>query len=316
MTVLVTGGAGFMGRHVVARLVASGREVRSLDTAPWPDAPCEHRQASILDAAAVADALRGARAVVHLAANSSLWARDPAVFARVNCDGARAVAAAAARAGVGRFVHVSSATTLVGGARADALLDEDSAPPALLGPYPRAKRAGEAAVLATPGLDVVALLPTLPAGPGDVSRTAPTRLVADLARGGPPAILETWMDFVDVRDLARTIAAALDTGTPGRRYIVGGHGLWLSELALTVDRLAGRTPRPRPRVPYAVALAAALASEAAAKLTGREPQASLTGVRLAGRIRRFDSSRAVAELGHTVRPLDATLADVLEENSR
>lgn len=311
MTVLVTGGAGFMGRHLVALLVAEGRRVRSLDTAPWPEAPCDHRQASILDAAVLGNAFAGVTHVVHLAANSSLWARDPAVFARVNVEGARAVAGAAARAGVARFVHVSSATTLVGGARADALLAEDGAPPDLLGPYPRAKRAGEAAVLATPGLDAVALLPTLPAGPGDVSRTAPTRLIADLARGGPPAILETWMDFVDVRDLARTIAAALDRGTPGSRYLVGGHGLWLSELALLLDRLAGRPPRPRPRIPYAVALAAALASEAAARLTGIEPRASLTGVRLAGRIRRFDSGAAVAALGHRVRPLAQTLADAL-----
>lgn len=311
MTVLVTGGAGFMGRHVVAVLLAQGRSVRSLDTAPWPGAPCEHCQASILDSAALAAAFAGVTHVAHLAANSSLWARDPAMFARVNVDGARAVAAAAARAGVARFVHVSSATTLVGGARDAAILTESSAPADLLGPYPRAKRAGEAAVLATPGLDAIALLPTLPAGPGDVSRTAPTRLIADLAAGGPPAILETWMDFVDVRDLAQTIAAALAFGTPGGRYLVGGHGLWLSELALVVDRLAGRAPRPRPRVPYGVALAAALASEAAARLTGREPQASLTGVRLAGRIRRFDSSRAAADLGHRVRPLEATLADAL-----
>ena len=313
MTVLVTGGAGFMGRHLVALLVAQGRNVRSLDTAPWPGAPCEHLQASILDAAALAVAFAGVTHVAHLAANSSLWARNPAIFARVNVEGARAVSAAAARAGVARFVHVSSATTLVGGPRADALLTEASAPPDLLGAYPRAKRAGEAAVLATPGLDAVALLPTLPAGPGDVSRTAPTRLLADLARGGPPAILETWMDFVDVRDLAQTIAAALAFGTPGARYIVGGRGLWLSELALAVDRLAGRTPRPRPKVPYAVALAAALASEAAAKVSGREPQASLTGVRLAGRIRRFDSSAAAADLGHRARPLDQTLADALPD---
>lgn len=316
--ILVTGGAGFLGRHLCAQLAGAGHQVMALDTAPWPGAPPGVRlvQGSILDAAALAEAMAGVGHVAHLAANAMLWARNPADFRRINVDGARAVAEAAARAGVGRFLHVSSATTLVAGPCAAATVGAgDTLPPtALLGPYPRSKRLGELAVeQALAGCSgLVTALPTVPLGPGDINRTAPARLLAELAAGGPPAILETQLDLVDVRDLAATLARALFHAPAGTRWLLGGHGVALSGLALAVDRLCGRTPRPRPRIPYALALTAARADEALARLTGRPPRASLSGVRIAGRARRFDSGPARTALGHAPRPLDATLADALE----
>ncbi len=315
--VLVTGGAGFLGRHLCAALARSGHWVVALDVAPWPDPPpgVAVRQGSILDDAALDAAIAGARHVAHLAANAMLWARDPAAFTRVNTTGARRVAEAAARAGVERFLHVSSATTLVAGGRAETMLGAGDVQPAdaLTGPYPRSKRAGELAVAeALAGrVALVTALPTVPVGPGDINRTAPARLLADLAAGGPPAILDTLLDLVDVRDLAATLARALLTAPADTRWLLGGHAVRLSELARLVDRLSGRAPRPRPAIPLALALAAARADEAIARLTGRPPRATLTGVRIAGRLRRFDSGPARATLGHAPRPLEETLTDAL-----
>lgn len=314
---LVTGGAGFLGRHLCRALVAAGHEVTALDRADWPDPPAGLRVArgSILDPVALGGALAGVTHVAHLAANAMLWARPASAFARINVEGARRVAEAAAAAGVSRFVHVSSATTLVAGPRAPALVGADAAhpPEALLGPYPRSKRRGELAI--TEALaDRVALvtaLPTVPIGPGDVNMTAPARLLADLASGGPPAILDTTLDLVDARDLAMAIARVLFDAPAGSRWLLGGHAVKLSELAPIVDRLCGRPPAPRPRIPYALALAAAHADEALSRLTGRPPRASLTGVRIAGRERRFDSAPARAALGHAPRPLGESLADAL-----
>jgi dihydroflavonol-4-reductase len=315
--VLVTGGAGFLGRHLCAALAAAGHAVVALDVGGWPEALPGVRvvRGSILDSGALADAMAGASHVAHLAAYAMLWARRPADFTRVNVDGARAVAQAAAQAGVARFLHVSSATTLVAGPRGEALLTAEDVQPvaALLGPYPRSKRAGELAVAeALAGrAALVSALPTVPIGPGDINRTAPARLLAELAAGGPPAILDTLLDLVDVRDLAATLARALFDAPAGTRWLMGGQGVRLSALAALVDQLEGRVSRPRPRIPYALALAAAHGDEAAARLTGRPPRASLTGVRIAGRERRFDSGPARAALGHALRPLEATLADAL-----
>jgi dihydroflavonol-4-reductase len=315
--ILVTGGAGFLGRHLCAKLAGAGHAVVALDPSPWDDPPpgVAVLRGSILDPAALGEAVAGATHVAHLAANAMLWARSPAGFERVNVAGAAAVAQAAARAGVDRFLHVSSATTLVAGPPAPRTVGaHDVLPPeALLGPYPRSKRRGELEVEAALAgrAALVTALPTVPIGPGDIHMTAPARLLAELAAGGPPAILPTVMDLVDARDLAATLARALLEGPAGSRWLVGGHEVALADLAAMVDRLCGRAPRPRPGIPPAVALAAARVDEALARLTGRPPRASLTGVRLALRERRFDSAPARTALGHAPRPLEESLADAL-----
>lgn len=316
--ILVTGGAGFMGRHVVQTLLAEGRGARVLDLQPWPDAPpgVEVIQASIRNEVALNLALRGVEGVIHLAALSSLWTRHGRDFDLVNAEAAGALAAQAKAAGVKRFLYVSSHTTLISGKPGeDARLDETADPPPeqLLGPYPRAKRRGEALCLDARGggLEVVVAIPTLPFGPGDVSRTAPTRLLIDLARGRLPALLETRLDLVDVRDLARSLVAALDRGRDGARYILGGHDVTMGAFSAAIARATGRRPVAG-RVNYGVALAAAAFEEALGAVFGRAPGAPLTGVRLAGRPVQFDSRLAARELGHASRPFEESLRDALD----
>lgn len=305
-----------MGRHVVRELTAQGRRARVLDLAPWPEAPAEVEvlQASIRNEVGLKLALREVTGVIHAAALSSLWRRSPQDFEDINVQGSRILAEQAKAAGVRRFVYVSSHTTLISGPPGVGTteLDEriDPPPEELLGPYPRAKREGErlALALAGDGFEPVCAIPTLPAGPGDASLTAPTRLLLDLAAGRLPAILETRLDFVDVRDLARSLIAAMDRGRPAERYLLSGHGFRLSNVAEQVAEAVGRRP-VKLRASYRVALAAAAFEEALGALTGRAPAAPLTGVRLAGREVEFSNAKACAELGHGVRPFDETLSD-------
>lgn len=191
-------------------------------------------------------------------------------------------------------------------------LDEtvEHRPEALLGPYPAAKRQAELFVLeevAAAGLDAVIVLPSAPVGPGDVHGTPPTRLLADLAAGRLPALMDTVMNFVAVEAVAHGVLAALERGARGRRYLLSGEDAPLSAIAAQVAALAGVRP-PRWRVPYALALGAAAVEEGLATLTGRAPRATLTGVRLAGRRVGFSNARARAELGFEPPPLAETLA--------
>lgn len=319
--ILLTGAAGFIGRHVTDVLAKSGARVRAFDRAAFADAPAgvETVQGSIADLPppALGKLLDGVTAIIHLAAISSLWIPRPTDYLQVNAFAAGRLAAAARRAGIGRFLYVSSLTTFVSGPAGGIplLVDERLRPhpDALLGPYPRAKRLGEILTLAEncDEFRVSVLAPTLPLGPGDMNMTAPTRLVADLAAGVIPAILETPMNFIDVRDLATTIVAALERARPGETYLLAGEDVALSTFAAEIAAASGRH-RVASHVSPPLALAAAWFDEAVlAPICRRAPRASLTGARLALRPRLFDASKARAELGLAVRPRVESLRDTL-----
>jgi len=313
--VLVTGAAGFLGRHLSHQLLARGDAVVGLDLAfdPPPPPGVSAITASVTDAAALCRAAAGCDALIHAAALTGLWDRDPANFERVNLGGTEAALTAAAAAGVTRAVHVSSYVTLISGHRGDPprTVDEtlELAPEAMLGPYPRAKRLAELAALAAPIVPAI-VLPSAPIGPGDHRPTPPGQMLEDLANGRIPAMIETLFDLVDVRAVAAGAIAALDRGRPGQRYLLSGETLTTAALLERVAAITGLRP-PRARVPYGLALATARAEAAIAAATGRPPTAPVTGVRLAGPRIRFDNARARGELGFAPPPVETALRDAL-----
>lgn len=315
--VLITGAAGFVGRRLSAALRAQGAAVRGLDLPGAASPPgVEMTFGSVADAEAVRAAMDGVTDLIHGAALSGLWAADPSRFDAVNVGGTKTVLAEAARAGVARAVHVSSFTTLVTGPLAEpaAPLDETFEPPAeaLLGPYPQSKRRAELAAqaAAAAGLPVAIVLPSAPIGAGDVNRTPPARMLADLADGRLPAYLDCLINLVGVGDLVRGILAALERGAPGRRYLLTGEDLEMRDLVGRVAAISG-APAPRWRAPAALALTAARAEDRISRLTGRAPTAPLTGVRLALRRRRFSAARAEAELGWRAGPIEPALREAI-----
>ena len=316
MTVaLVTGGAGFVGGHLVRALLARGDSVRVLDLNPVEGV--ESITASIEDDGAVRAAMRGVDVVYHLAGDAQLWARDADRFDRINHRGTRVVLGAAAAEGVRRLVHCSSLTTLVGrttpvGASA---ADETTqlAPDDMLGPYPRSKALAEHAVngAVARGLDAVIAIPTEPLGAGDASLTPPSRMIVDLVNGRIPATIDCLLNFVSAPSLADGLIAACYRGRRGQRYILGGENVPMARLLGELERRTGKA-MPRLTLPYAVALAAGVVDTAViARFTGKTPGAPLTGVRLAGRRVSFSSSKAERELGWKSEPFESALAEAL-----
>lgn len=310
--VLVTGGGGFLGGRVVRRLLGQSRAVRALDLSYPPDFPAraERVEGSILDPAALERACDGVSGIVHCAAIAHLWTRDARDYERVNVGGAKAVLDAARRAGV-RMALVSSFTTLVAadtppGATLDESREHD--PERLLGPYPASKRRAELAARAAAeaGLDVAIVLPCAPVGPGDRSMTPPTRMIADLAAGRTPALIDTLLNLADADALADGIVAALDRGARGRRYLLAGEDVPMRDLAERIAAISG-VRAPRAVVPIQIALLAARVEAVVSAMSGRAPTAPLTGVRIAARRVRFDATRAREELGFAPPPLEHAL---------
>ncbi|WZO95770.1 NAD-dependent epimerase/dehydratase family protein [Isosphaeraceae bacterium EP7] len=315
---IVTGGAGFIGSHLVGLLVGRGDRVRVVerpgaDVSHLPQA-VEVVRADIRDRAQVEAALRGAGLVYHLAANPNLWVRDRREFDEVNHLGAVHVIDAALAAGARRVLHTSTESILTR-ARNDGPIAEDVTISLgdAVGPYCLSKLLAENEALerGRAGKPVVVANPTMPVGPGDRGPSPPTRLIRDFCRGGLPARMDCTLNLVDVRDAAEGLVRVMERGRPGRRYLLGGENLTLLELLQTLSELTG-VPVPRWSVPYPLALAAAHASEAWANLvSGRPPKATVTGVRLARRLMHFDARRSLAELGLEPRAVRRSLADAV-----
>jgi dihydroflavonol-4-reductase len=291
----VTGASGFVGAHVARELRERGADVRD-------------QRVELLEPAALERAFLGCDAVVHVAALYSYDA-DPALVERVNVEGTRNVLDAAARAGVGRLLFTSTAGTC--GPVFGRPATEEDEPPAweLAVPYKRTKLAAERLVLAAAraGLDALVVNPTAPVGDGDRRPTPTGRMVAGVARGRIRGyVATTGLNVVDVRDVARGHALALERGASGERYLLGGVDVALGDLFAVIARLAER-PRPRVRVPYAVAVAAA-----------RLRLANRNEVRLARLPMYFSSAKAESLLGYRPGPVEPALAravaDALSED--
>lgn len=312
MKALVTGAAGFLGRHLMHALSESGAEVRGLDLLPgrgegWI-------QGSVVDPDAVARAVDGVDLVIHSAAVTDLWSREGFAFDRVNVIGTCRVLAAARRVGA-RVVLVSSYTTLVSVCTPrDALLNEEIEVPSnrLTGAYPRSKRQAELAALsaAAAGQFVTIVQPGAPVGTGDARPTPPGRLILDLINGRLPALLDCKLNLVDVQAVAKATVQAGTAGKSGRRYLLTGEDVAVGDLAQLVHH-AGGAPAPMRRVPYALARTTAGFEAVLSRMTGRAPRAPVTGVRLAGLPCRFDNTRAKTELGFAPRPITDCVAEAI-----
>ncbi len=317
--ILVTGGAGFIGSHLVQLLVQCGQVVRVLDlpTAPLSQLPLDRIElilGDIRDKQIVRRAVRGCREVYHLAANPNLWTPKRGSFRQVNFIGAVNVIDAALEAGARRVLHTSTESILTRAGQSEAITeDQRVAYNDVIGPYCRSKYLAEchALRLGRAGAPVVVVNPTLPVGPGDLGPSPPTQMMLDFCRGKRREYLDADLNLIDVRDVAEGMIRALERGRPGRRYLLGHENLSILAVFRLLSRLTG-LPEPRWRVPYPVALAAAYASEFVADVvTHRAPAATITGVKLTRRRMHFDPARSLAELQLHPRPVAATLAETV-----
>ncbi|HVC18837.1 MAG TPA: hopanoid-associated sugar epimerase [Vicinamibacterales bacterium] len=314
MTTLVTGATGFVGSELVRQLVARGEQVRVLvrptaRTRVVDGLPVETVYGDLRDPASLRDACRGVHRVFHVAADYRLWSPEPQVIYDSNVAGTRHLLAAAGDAGAERIVYTSTVATIAvdrpGGLpdeTTEARLDE------MIGHYKRSKFMAEqeARLAAARGLPVVIVNPTTPVGPGDWKPTPTGRIIVDFLRGRMPAYIDTGLNLVAVEDVAAGHLLAAERGRVGERYLLGARNMTLREILAALAQITGRRA-PRVRLPYAVAFAAGCASEAVARLTGREPVVPLDGVRMARHRMFVDCTRATRELGFTPGPVDAAL---------
>lgn len=309
MDVLITGGNGFLGRHLIAALLDRGASIRVL-ALPTEDTGWLRRRGVAVYRGDVrwpdslAAPMSGVSAVLHLAGMMGVW-RPLQDYRDVNVGGTRNVCRAALAGGVNRIVHVSSWTVygmdLGRPAREDFLLRPFQEP------YAITKAEGDLAVqrmIAADQLPAVIIRPGTFFGPGDRLHFG---RIADRLRAGKGIIVghgDNALPFVYVTDVVRGLLLALDCEhAVGQAYNISNDNPLTQQEFLEATAREISVNAPSIHVPYRALYVAGRAAEHAAALTGSRGQPVLTalGVKLFGTDNRHSSERARSELGYAPR---------------
>ncbi|MGO8761127.1 MAG: hopanoid-associated sugar epimerase [Desulfobaccales bacterium] len=316
---LVTGGTGFVGRAVVEELLAAGRAVRVL--ARNPDHPAlaglevEVAEGDLRDPDSLHRALTGCIRLFHVAADYRLWVPDPATMYAINVEGTRQVLTAAAAHGLERVVYTSTVGTL--GNPGDGTPGTEATPVSLkdmVGHYKRSKFLAEQVALdfARQGLNLVVVNPSTPVGPWDFRPTPTGQMIVDFLKRRMPAYLETGLNLIHVKDVARGHLLAEANGVTGEKYILGYENLSLSQIFHLLADVTG-LPAPKVKLPYWPVLAMAYVDEfLATNIRRRPPRMPVAAIRMAKKYMYFDNRKAIQYLGLTLTPVRQALADAVE----
>jgi dihydroflavonol-4-reductase len=325
MKCFVTGASGFIGANLVHELVARGHDVKALlrsggDLRGLKGADFERVTGDVSEREKLTVAMRGCDWCFHVAASYHLWLRDYAPMYAANIEGTRHVIEAAFAAGCLRIVHTSTVGCIGLPKEANGVISAtDEMTPVserqMSNPYKLSKWKAEvvARELAARGAPVIIVNPSAPVGPRDVKPTPTGRVIVDFLNRRLPAYLDTGLNWVHVRDVARGHILAAEKGRVGERYILGSaDGNWTMQRTFaTLEEISG-VPAPKTRIPFFVALAAAHVDETIARFTGKPPKAPLAGVRMAKYKMWFNPAKAVRELGLPQTPARQALADAVE----
>jgi len=316
----VTGGSGFIGAHVIKRLLELGHEVRAL---VMPNDPAralkglniQRIEGDILDGDALDALMHECELVVHLAAIYALWMPQPERMHDVNVGGTREVMRAARRAGVKRVVHTSSIAAIgyEAGRKAaseESIFDEYD----IADTYVLSKLLSEREALRpehAKDMDVVVVNPAFPFGAFDFMPTPTGKIILSLMREELPFIVKGGFNGVNVRDVAEGHLLAAERGRPGERYILAGHNLSYAEFCAEVSALCGKRG-PHLNLPSSLLVRLGSVAEIGARLSGVPPLFTKRSMAMtAGRYLYFDTSKAERELGYKPGPLQDALIDAI-----
>lgn len=315
---LITGGTGFLGTHIVKQLLDAGEKnlcvMASLVPEWMKDAGIEAAEGSVTKASDVANAVRGVSAIFHLAGKVSRENDDAAEMNRIHVQGTRLLSEAAKEAGVKTMVLSSSSGTIAIG-EDDQVFDETFPPPVEIfsrWAYYASKYYQERTALANfdgDGRRLVIVNPSLLLGPGD-DRLSSTKPVLDFLGHKMPFIPGGGLNFVDVRDAAATFIGALEKGQHQEKYLLGAANLTFSEFFGRLERLSG-VSAPMLKVPKKLAMAGSSVINTVFKNWGKASPVEPKEVEQAEYFWYFDSSKAADELGFTPRDPQETLNDTI-----
>ena len=318
MRVFVTGGTGFIGSHVVRSLLQEGYQVTALVR---PDSNLSNLQGLAVDIVKgdlnnpnIWEQMQGCEYLFHVAAHYSLWQKDRDLLYINNVEGTRNILAAAQKAGIKRTVYTSSVAA-IGVGKLRQVVDETYQSPVekLVGDYKKSKFLAEQVAISAvnQGQDIVIVNPSSPIGPLDIKPTPTGEIILRFLRREMPAYVDTGLNFIDVRDVAKGHLLALQKGKSGDRYILGHQNLSLKQLLEQLSQITN-LPAPQTSIPAWIPLTVAWVEEKILAPLGKTPTVPIDGVRMAQQPMYYDASKAIRELGLPQSPLNIALKDAVD----
>jgi len=326
-SILVTGATGFLGKHLIEQLKASlssesgvssqGRlRILCRGASPWDNDP--QVEAARGDVTSQADAERAAEGVSEIYHLAGVVSRDPAksgLMYQTHVQGTRNVCQAALRQRARKVVHVSSSGTIAVSREPVAHDEKSGYKHELVGewPYYLSKIFAEKLALSyfeQHKLPVVVVNPSLLLGPGD-DRGSSTRDVALFLRGQILAVPLGGLNFVDARDAAAGLVAAMRSGKPGERYLLGGANWSFRGFVQNLAQVSGvRGPRIQP--PLGISLLSARVLRRLLPLIGKSFALDDASIKMSALYWYCDSTKARTELGLQTRDPIETLRDTVD----
>jgi 2-alkyl-3-oxoalkanoate reductase len=306
---VVTGGGGFLGSKIVSMLLEEGCSVTSFSRQDYPELEARgvvcHR-GDLTDRTAVADALRGADVVFHVAAKAGIWG-DYSEYYAANVTGTRNVIDACLRHGIARLVYTSTPSVAFGGHNVRNANEEVPLPRKPLAPYIATKAEAERLVIKAnnSALATVALRPHLIWGPGDTqlfpriaARRRANRLM--LIGSGDNLIDCTFVDNAARAHLEAAKRLEPGSGVAGRAYFISQGDPRTTRYLINAILDAASLPPVERSIPLPLAYALAWFLEIGYKTfhVASEPPVTRLSVLEMGRDHYFDISAARRDFGY------------------
>ena len=339
--VLVTGGCGFLGSHIVRKLIERGvGRVRVLalpneTTQNIEDLDVDVVRGNVLSPDDCTTAVEGVDTVFHAAAIYKAFMPDPTMMYEVNSRGTFNMLEASRRSGVDKVIYTASIVSL-GRPPEGQLGDEDTQYEAWdipfaysLSKYHSRKIAED---FARWGLDVRIVYPGGVFGPADIAPTPSGKIIIqclqtrpltqvhlamlERVRGQKPDLMPAMyvdggMSFVDVRDCAEVHIRAAERGRPNRGYVATAHNLTQGEFVDTVARSIN-LGHNFVKIPTPLARRIVGSMEKVAAKSNEEPALTASFFEYTLKPSFFSNRRSVEELGATYRPIEDTIRDAVE----
>jgi dihydroflavonol-4-reductase len=324
MKVAVLGAGGFLGAHIVVKLLDAGHSVcagvRPGSALSFDSSLATIDPGDLHDSSYVRRLVDEAEAVVFSAGRTWHPELELAAYERDNVGITQVLLDAFATHPDRRLVYTSSMSTICG-SRDVVVFTENTGRDAVcehrLNPYDTAKIKSENLLLdyARRGGNAIVLNPAVLLGPAAIptAKASTPFLVLGACRGECPLFVESQLSFCDVRDVAVAHVTALTRGGSGERYILAGHNLTWSEFYLRLAKFAG-VKRPA-RIPNIALTALAMTTDVISWATGGRFRSPIP--------RRFaqsqslhycaDSQKAIDQLDYSITPFERTLLDTLRD---
>lgn len=316
--ILITGGTGFLGAHVVRQFLDAGEKnlkVMASSVPEWmKDAGVKAVEGSVASRDDVARACKNVSAIFHLAGKVSRDNDDAAAMNKVHLEGTRLLCEAAGEAGIATMVLASSSGTIAV-SESEQVVDETYPQPIEIltrWAYYASKYYQERTALENfnrEGQRLVILNPSLLLGPDD-ERLSSTKPVLDFLARKIPYTPSGGLNFVDVRDAAAAFISALEKGQHQEKYLLGGENMTFEQFFGRLERLSG-VSAPTLRVPKKLAMAGSSMISSLYKNWGKPSPVAPNEVEQAEYFWYFDSAKAEAELDFTARDPQETLQDTI-----